>query len=145
MKKAEAVLGPMLKRLGIESGVRLERIRTDWFSIFEADLSSHMYPASCADRELLLNVDSPVWMQQLTYYRKDIMRKLVPYGIAAVRFRVGKVQKKEQQHQGRKKVRQLSADDISFASSVVSEITDEQLKESIRKAIERSLAVIRQP
>jgi hypothetical protein len=73
------------------------------------------------------------------------MRKLVPYGIAAVRFRVGKVQKKKQQHQGRKKVRQLSADDISFASSVVSEIADEQLKESIRKAIERSLAVIRQP
>jgi hypothetical protein len=144
MKKAEAVLGPMLKRLGIESGVRLERIRTDWFSIFEADLSSHMYPASCADRELLLNVDSPVWMQQLTYYRKDNIGKLGPYGIANVRFRIGKLQKKKQQ-QGRKKVRQLSADDLSFASSVVSDIADEQLKESIRKAIEKSLTVIRHP
>jgi len=145
MKKADTVLGPMLKKLGIESGVRLERIRTDWFDIFEADLSSHMYPAGCAERELLLNVDSPVWMQQLTYYKKDILRKLAPYGIANVRFRAGKVQKKKQQLQDTKKVRQLSADDISFASAVVSEIADEQLKKSIRKAIERSLAVIRQP
>ena len=63
MKKAEAVLGPMLKRLGIESGVKLERVRKDWNDIFDHDLVSHMYPALLKEGELLLNVDSPVWMQ----------------------------------------------------------------------------------
>ena len=144
MKKAEAVLGPMLKRLGIESGVRLERIRHDWFDIFEASLTLHMYPAGCTENELLLNVDSPAWMQQFSYYKKDMLRKLAPYGITDVRFRIGKVQKKKQQLPERKK-RTLSDDDLSFASGVVSGITDAQLKESIRKAIEKSLAVTRKP
>jgi len=145
MNKAEAVLGPMIKRLGIESGVRLERIRNDWFDIFDASLTSHMYPAGAIEHELLLNVDAPAWMQQLTYYKKDILRKLAPYGITDARFRIGKVQKKKRLHQERTNVRTLSDDDISFASSVVSEISDEQLKESIRKAIEKSLAMTRRP
>ena len=145
MKKAEAVLGPMLKRLGIESGVKLERIRSDWFDIFEASLSSHMYPAGCTQDELLLNVDSPAWMQQLSYYKKDILRKLAAYGITGVRFRIGKVREKRQPHEERKKVRMLTDDDISFASSVVSEIGDAQVRESIRKAIEKSLSSSRRP
>jgi hypothetical protein len=140
MKKAEAVLGPMLKRLGIESGVRLERIRSDWFDIFEPGLSSHMYPAGCTQDELLLNVDSPAWMQQLTYYKKDVVRKLAAYGITGVRFRVGKVQRRGRPPEERKKACMPSEDDISFAASVVSEITDPAVRESIRKAIERSLS-----
>jgi len=145
MKKAEAVLGPMLKRLGIESGVRLERIRSDWFDIFDASLTSHMYPAGSTEHELLLNVDAPAWLQQLTYHKKDILRKLAPYGVTDARFRIGKVQKKKRLHQEKNNVRTLSDDDMSFASSVVSEISDEQLKESIRKAIEKSLAMTRKP
>jgi hypothetical protein len=145
MKKAGAVLGPMLKRLGIESGVRLERIRRDWFDIFEANLTSHMYPSGGTENELLLNVDSPAWMQQFTYYKKDILRKLAPYGITDVRFRIGKVQKKKQQLSEGNIKRELSDDDISFAAGAVSGITDAQLKESIRKAIEKSLAVTRKP
>ncbi len=145
MKKAAAVLAPMMKRLGLESRVRLERIRTDWFSIFDASIASHMYPADCTDRELLLNVESPVWMQQLTYFKTDIVGKLVPYGIDNIRFRVGKLQKKKQEQPAGRKMRRLSADDLSFASSVVSEIADEQLKVSIRKAIEKSLAATRRP
>jgi|MudIll2142460700_1097286.scaffolds.fasta_scaffold253758_3 hypothetical protein len=145
MKKAEAVLGPMLKRLGIESGVRLERIRSDWFDIFDAGLASHMYPAGCTEHELLLHVDSPAWMQQFTYYKKDILRKLAPYGITDVRFRIGKVRTKRRQTPDRKKDRILSDDEVSFAADVVSGVSDEQLKESIRKAIEKSLAVKKKP
>jgi hypothetical protein len=144
MKKAEAVLGPMLKRLGIESGVRLERIRNDWFDIFDPSLSSHMSPAVCNEQELLLNVESPVWMQQLTYYKKEIIRKLSSYGITDVRFRLGKVRKK-QQHTEKKKTKELTGDDAAYITSVVSDIRDEQLKVSIRKAIEKSLTSVRTP
>jgi len=142
MKKAEAVLGPMLKQLGIESGVRLERIRNEWFDIFESTLSSHMFPSSCTEHELLLNVDSPVWIQQLTYYKKEIIRKLSSFGVSDVRFRLGKVRKKTQPNSITKDVRKLSADDVSFASSVVLDIGDERLKEAIRRAIEKSLASV---
>jgi hypothetical protein len=145
MKKAEAVLGPMLKRLGIESGVRLERIRNDWFDIFDPSLSSHMSPAVCNEHELLLNVESPVWMQQLTYYKKEIIRKLSSYGITEVRFRLGKVRKRKPQPAQKKKATALTGDDAAYITSVVSDIRDEQLKESIRKAIEKSLTSVRTP
>ena len=140
MKKAETVLGPMLKRLGIESGVRLERIRNDWFDIFETSLSSHMYPAGCTRDELLLNVDSPAWMQQLTYYKKDVIGKLSAYGITGVRFRVGKVRGRGKPAEKRDIVRVPSEDDLSFAESAVSDITDARIRESIRRAIEKSLS-----
>jgi len=145
MKKAETVLGPMLKQLGIENGVRLERIRNDWPDIFEKSISSHMFPATLKDGELLLHVESPAWMQQLTYYKKEIIRKLSSYAITDVRFRLGRITKKKQKQETEKPMRELSSDEVLFAASVVADIKNEELKASIRKAIEKSLVADRKP
>ncbi len=135
----------MLKQLGIENGVRLERIRSDWPEIFEKSISSHMFPAALNEGELLLHVESPAWMQQLTYYKKEIIRKLSPYAVTDVRFRLGRITKKKQKQEAEKPMRPLSPDEISFAASVVADIRNEELKDSIRKAIEKSLAADRKP
>lgn len=145
MKRADAVLGPMLKRLGIESGVRLERIRNDWLSIFDPRLSSHMFPAACSEQELLLHVESPAWMQQLTYYKREIIDRLSPYGITEIRFRIGRVRKPAIRQKVRQKAMHLSEEDMSFITGTVSEIKDEELKDTIRKAIEKSLRSCRRP
>lgn len=145
MKKAETVLGPMLKQLGIENGVRLQRIRNDWTDIFEKSISPHMFPATLKEGELLLHVESPAWMQQLTYYKKEIIRKLSSYAITEVRFRLGKITKKKQKQEAQKPMRTLSSEEVSFAASVVADITNEELKDSIRKAIEKSLIADRKP
>jgi len=145
MKKAETVLGPMLKQLGIENGVRLERLRNEWPDIFEKSISSHMFPATLKEGELLLHVESPAWMQQLTYYKKEIIRKLSSYAVTDVRFRMGRITKRKQQQEAEKPMRPLSPEEISFAASVVAEIRNEALRDSIRKAIEKSLAADRKP
>jgi hypothetical protein len=145
MEKAETVLGPMLKQLGIENGVRLERIRNDWPDIFENSISPHMSPAALNEGELLLHVESPAWMQQLTYYKKEIIRKLSSYAVTDIRFRLGKITKKNKKQGARKPRRTLSSEEVSFAASVVADIRDEELKDSIRKAIERSLMADRKP
>lgn len=145
MNKAETVLGPMLKQLGIENGVRLQRIRNDWPDIFEKSISTHMFPAALKEGELLLHVESPAWMQQLTYYKKEIIRKLSSYAITGVRFRLGSITKKKEEREAHKPVRSLSSEEISFAASVVAEIRNEELKDSIRKAIEKSLIADRKP
>ncbi len=145
MKKAETVLGPMLKQLGIENGVRLERIRNDWPDLFEKSISSHMSPATLKEGELLLHVESPAWMQQLTYYKKEIIRKLSSYAITEVRFRLGRITKKKQKQEAQKPMRTLSSEEVSFAASVVADIRNEELKDSIRKAIEKSLIADRKP
>jgi hypothetical protein len=145
MNKAETVLGPMLKQLGIENGVRLERIRNDWSDIFEKSISPHMFPATLKEGELLLHVESPAWMQQLTYYKKEIIRKLSSYAVTDVRFRLGRITKKKQKQEPQKPMRTLSPEEVSFAASVVADIRNEELKDSIRKAIEKSLIADRKP
>jgi len=145
MKRAETVLGPMLKQLGIENGVRLERIRNDWPDIFEKSISSHIFPATLKEGELLLHVESPAWMHQLTYYKKEIIRKLSSYAITDVRFRLGSIAKKKQKQEAQKPMRTLSSEEVSFAASVVADIRNEELKDSIRKAIEKSLIADRKP
>jgi hypothetical protein len=140
MKKAASVLEPMLKRLGIEGGVRLERIRKDWLTLFDESLSSHMYPARCAEGELLLYVDSPVWMQQLTFHKRDIVGRLSPYGITGVRFTLGMIPKKRLHRNDVYNVRTLSSEDMTFIAEAVSGIADKGLKDAVRRACERSLA-----
>ncbi len=139
MKRAETVLGPMLKQLGLESGVRLEKIRNDWPDIFEKTISPHMFPAALNEGALLLHVESPAWMQQLTYYKKEIIRKLSAYGITDVRFRLGRITNKRQIRTEQKPKRELSSEELSYAASAVSGIRNEALRDSIRKAIEKSL------
>ncbi len=51
----------------------------------------HMSPSLLARGELLLTVDSPVWLQELNFFRGDILRKLSSYGVSAIRFRIGRV------------------------------------------------------
>jgi len=128
----------MLKGLGIESGVRLERIRRDWNSLFDRTISSHISPASLTEKELLLNVDSPAWMQQLTFCKKELIRKLSSYGITDIRFRLGKVKQAGRQSLPPATERDLSEEEVSFIDSVVSDIRDEGLKDSIQKAIRKS-------
>ena len=145
MKKAETVLGPMLKQLGIENGVRLERIRNDWPDIFEKSISPHMFPATLNEGELLLHVESPAWMQQLTYYKKEIIQKLSSYAITDVRFRLGRITNRKKKQEVQKPKRALSSEEVSFAASVVADIRNQALKDSIRKAIEKSLVADRKP
>ncbi len=91
MEKAGSLLEPVVKRLGIESGVRLSRIKNDWHTLFEKPLSLHMSPSRLTGGELLLNVDSPIWIQQLNFLKKEILKKLSRYGVREIRFRIGKV------------------------------------------------------
>jgi DNA replication initiation complex subunit (GINS family) len=104
-----------------------------------------MFPAILKEGELLLHVESPAWMQQLTYYKKEIIRKLSSYAVTDVRFRLGRITKKKQKPLAEKPMRTLSPEEVSFAASVVADIRNEALKDSIRRAIEKSLAADRKP
>ncbi|MDP3260906.1 MAG: DUF721 domain-containing protein, partial [Thermodesulfovibrionales bacterium] len=69
MKRADSLLAPLIKNLKLEDAVKLGRIKTGWADIFEKPVSLHMFPAMLKEGELLINVDSPMWMQQLSFYK----------------------------------------------------------------------------
>lgn len=139
MKSTGTLLGPIVKRLGIEEGVRLIRIRNDWHTIFDSPLSLHMSPSILSEGELLLNVDSPIWIQQLSYYKREILTKLSTYGVRDVRFRVGRITREKQLRQSTAAITELSSEDALFISGLVSDIRDDELKKAVKGAAEKSM------
>jgi hypothetical protein len=139
MEKTDSLLTPFLRRLGIESGVRLVRIKENWHSIFAEPLSSHMYPVKFSEGEILLNVDSPVWMQQLSYHKRDIISKLSSYGVREVRFRTGRILRENHGKQALRDCGELSPEDTAFIEDLLPEIPDADLRAAVKKAVEKSL------
>lgn len=142
MKRADSVLTPFIRELGIEDGVKLAEIRRNWYNLFDKPLSYHMSPLILSKGDILLNVDSPVWLQELTFYKEDIIKKMSSYGVKAVRFRLGRVSTKVKSGiQGQKsRVKQLTTEELSYIEETVSKINDEKLKETVQKAMKKSFA-----
>lgn len=138
MKKVNSLIAPIISNLGMEEAVKLGHLRAKWSDIFERPVLLHISPASYREGELLINVDSPIWMQQLGFYKEDITKKLSGFGVNRVRFRLGKVFRLGKSESFSEK-KQLTADDLSYINDIVSSVRDEELRNSIKKAMERSL------
>lgn len=139
MIRADDLLAPLLKNLSIEEGVRLARIKKSWHTIFDKPLSLHMSPVKLSEGELLLNVDSPIWLHQLSYYKKEITGKLSAFGIKDIRFRLGRIPPKKNRVSDGQDTVTLSSQESLFISHVVMNVRNEELKTAIKKAIEKSL------
>jgi hypothetical protein len=134
VKKTGAVLDPLLKNLGLESGVRLARIKHDWYAIFDEQITSNLFPVSFSDRELLLYVTSPIWMQQFSFHKSEIIKKLSTYGVQNIRFRLGRIPQKKQNIPARK-APELTPEKQIFITITVG-YEHESLKETIKSGHE---------
>jgi hypothetical protein len=139
MIKTDSILRPIIKNLGIEEGVRLSRVRKNWHNIFDKPVSLHISPAKISQGKLIINVDSPLWLQQLSYYEKDILEKLRAYGIKNVYFRIGKIYRPKKSTAINREKGNLSSEDTSFIIELTNDIGDQTLKDAIQKALEKSL------
>ena len=144
METINSLLGPIFKELGIEDRLAIESIRSEWKNIFNEPLSLHTYPVELTSGELLINVDSPVWLQQLKFFKQDIIKKLAGYNIKTIRFKHGKVYikgDKGQTGQGLKPLSpiHLGPSDIAWIEEITSDLEDTEVRESVRKAIKKQM------
>jgi hypothetical protein len=141
VKRADSLLFPLVRDLGIENSIRLIEMKKKWHHLFNEPLSSHMAPYKLSEGEILMHVDSPVWLQELNYFKKDIIEKLSPYGVKDVRFKLGKVSTKTGSivsSQGLS-VKRLTAEELFYIEKTVSQIDDEELRETVRRTIEKAI------
>ena len=91
--------------------------------------------------ELLINVDSPAWLQELKFFRDDIQKKLHPYGIQSVRFRLGRVSMNAMpDNKSRaREARQLDEEERLFIENAVTGIDDDSIKHTLKKTIEKAI------
>ena len=91
MQRAGQIIEDIIKDLGLSERLNLSKIRGSWQEIFNPPMVNHMWPATLRDSVLFLNVDSPVWLQEISFYKKDILIRLMPYGVNDIRLRLGRV------------------------------------------------------
>ncbi len=142
MKKVGSLISPLVKEFGIEEAVRLGAIKREWGNVFGEPLSLHMSPARLKNGELLVNVDSPIWLQQLTFLKTQIIGKLSSFQVKEIRFMLGRVapvQRKTVQSV-RTREQSLSSEAVRQIEETTAGIEDSALKESIRKTMERALS-----
>lgn len=142
MKAVGPLLSNIFKDLGIEERLKLFFLQQEWSKIFGEPLSLHTYPYELNKGELTINVDSNVWLSQLKFFSKDIVKKLQNYGVDSIRFRFGKIYKKN----SIKKIeikpsyrKVLPEKEIEWIENTLSAIKDKELKDNIKRVIEISL------
>src|SRR4030042_6364800 len=140
VKRADSLLLPVINELGINDGVRLAEIKRNWYNLFSKPLLYHMAPSMLSKDEILLNVDSPVWLQELNFCKEDIIKKMSSYGVRAVRFRLGRVSTKSEVRSQKSEARSLTHEELSYIEETVSQIGDDALKGAVKMAIEKAIA-----
>lgn len=139
-----ALIAPFSKGLGLEEAVRLERIRKEWAGLVGSPLSVHISPVGLKNGELLINADSPVWLQQVTFYKSEIIRKLSLFNIKDVRFRLGRTAPKEMSEKKlpeQPRIKPLSSEEKNYIEDAVSAIRDPELRRCIKKTVEKSMQI----
>ncbi|MEW6001744.1 MAG: DUF721 domain-containing protein [Nitrospirota bacterium] len=144
MKKVDSLLIPIIRNLGINEGLRLAEIKKNWYELFNEPLSSHISPLKLSQGKILLQVDSPVWLQELNFYEEELIKKLSPHGVKAVRFRLGRVPTKARgklkgQYHTKSIVKSLTKEELTFIEDRVSRIKDPDLRVRIKRAMEKSI------
>ena len=148
VRKLDFILRPVIKNLEIEDGVRFSEIRKNWLLLFQKPLTYHVAPALFSEGELVLNVDSPGWLQELKFLTADIVKKLTPYGVRTIRLRLGRVSlncKSSQSAVSKDGVRhaaarQFTPEEISYVRHTISGIDNEELKGAIGAVIEKAIS-----
>ena len=145
MKRADTLLTPFLKNSGIQDGVKLAAMQAQWHLLFSKPLSYHILPFRFSQGELILHVDSHVWLQELNFLKRDIVKKLSSYGVRTVRFRIGKTESQpgsRLRNGGVKgtKYRKLTSTELSYIDETVSALPDEELRRTVRTILEKAIA-----
>jgi hypothetical protein len=144
MRRADALLGSLIRDLGIQEGIRFAQITKDWHHLFQQPLSYHMFPSHFSQGQLTLNVDSHVWLHELHFHKTAILKKLQAYRVKAVRFRLGRTGSPGQGKSGRglsdrrKASKVLTPEQISLIEEAISKVEDSELKSTIAAAMKKA-------
>jgi predicted nucleic acid-binding Zn ribbon protein len=72
----QGILNQVIRQHGLEGKFREYQLLLQWEEIVGRTIAQHTYPETIRFKKLILRVDSPVWMQQLTFLKKDMLQKI---------------------------------------------------------------------
>ena len=136
LHRVGAQIQRIARSLGFESSLRLARIKGQWDVIFSGPVTLHAWPVKLVRGTLTIVVDSPAWLQQLSFLKDDFVSKLAALGVQDIRFQTGHIPRKPPLKPDQAPApRDLTGEDISLIDNETSNVNDTELKDYIRNAI----------
>jgi len=89
------ILGDTLNRFRADSDLELTSVFTIWKNVVGEAIANNSKPGGFKGKILLVYVSSPVWIQELQYYKKDMITKindaLGKELVCDIKFKIGAV------------------------------------------------------
>jgi hypothetical protein len=71
-----SILDGLARRLGLETHLFEMRLRRDWPGIVGEQIAAHTRPEQIRFKKLLIHVRHSVWLQQLTFLKRELLGKI---------------------------------------------------------------------
>ena len=92
-----SILRPLLKKFGLETQMQTYALIDRWDEVVGYQIASHTLPYQVKFKKLYLYVDSPAWMNQLTFLKEElknkINREMGEAWVQEIIMRIGSVEK----------------------------------------------------
>lgn len=147
MQKIGRGLGKLISELGLEDAVRENAVRENWEEVLGDALSGHLRPGPVRASVLYIYADSPVWLQQASYYRTEILKRLAPLGIKELKLQgKGSAGKKPaMKPSSKKEFPPLSAEELILIERALSPLQDDELRGLSRRILEKAFRSGKKP
>lgn len=144
LQRASVVIESLAGHLGMEDGMRLERIKNRWHELIGTPTSLNCEPTFFKNARLTINVSSNVWMTQLSFLKDTIVSRLSEFGVASIKLKAGPVQwpATEPAPDAALTSAALSAGETAYIESLSEAIKDDELRETLRRMTLKSFARI---
>jgi predicted nucleic acid-binding Zn ribbon protein len=70
------VLPGVLSSLGIKKGIERQKAIFVWDKVVGRDIRRHTKPRYVRGKKIWVDVDDPIWIQQLSFLKSKILKKL---------------------------------------------------------------------
>jgi hypothetical protein len=123
---------------------------TKWNELVGPTIAQHAQPHSWQRNVLVVSVRHSTWMNELQYFREEIMEKIresfPDTKITGIRFQLGRPDEIKHEEKPAPKNEEINLPELSksekeFASDTVRPLDDEATRETVRRLIEKDLAL----
>jgi len=145
-----ALVGDILKErisaLGWECRLLEEEVLTSWDAAVGPQIAAHAHPSHVTDHRLTIVTESPVWTQQLSLLKPDLLRRIAkhfgPGVVTDLYFITGKIEPARESPPAASAVtRRQSITTLPAAlESDLAGIADAEVRDSVRRLMLASLA-----
>jgi hypothetical protein len=141
LNRLSMTLDKLLKARGFQGRLHEYRIFGHWERSVGALIAGHAQPQSVRGNRLLLIVDSPAWMQQLTLLKPEIIEKLNRSvggtAIKDIALKLGEITPGHERILEEPPAIPLDPDERATIEQYVAKITDVATRDAIRRVIEK--------